>query len=246
MAKDTATKQDKDARLEEVKEIEAATGLDLDRWEHEIKSGFRRFSFANSDGDVEEFYIHLPTIGEEGKILAHKAKLAAEALDKPELRLSAQILKSLKDRGVWDDEKERQEQELREKLQKCLADIYLQNSRTEPDRSILEELQRERVTLELRLAVLMEPKTFWTDTTLEKWIERNLLSYQLVLLIRRPDGSSVWNSVEELENCTGSLRKLRDAIGGEAILFWSNLDPARFMVAPSVIAGGDDSEQSEQ
>ena len=244
MDKVTAPVQDENARLEsEVKEVETAIGLDLDRWENEIKSGFRRFSFANSEDEMVEYRINLPTIGQEGQILAHKSKLASQALDMPELKLSSQILNSLKERGVWDDAKEAQENELREKLQKCLADIYMQNSRTEPDRELLKELQAERVGHEFRLAVIMEPKSFWLDATLEKWIERNLLSFQIVLLITDADDKPVWKSVDELESSSGEMRRLRDQLGGEALLFWSNLDPSRFVIAPDSIVGGEDSEQ---
>jgi len=196
-------------------------GLSLEKLEGEIRSGFRTTEYMD-----KEYHICLPSIKDDEILSKYKSKIAAEVLKDKDVVLKDEVIKNLRERGIWDDSKDKKERELRDRYAKCLSDLYLEKARENPAPERIEELKRERISLDIDIALLTETKNYFVNTAAESRIEERVLMHKTVLCIKDAENKRLWNSVEELENCTE--KALVNTLTSEAIYFWAGVDPSMF------------------
>lgn len=211
---------------EEVKDLLESVNEDTSKLESEILNGYKVVDFSD-----KKYRIYYPKIKEEQIISDFRTKISLELLNSKDSLLREQIVQNLISRGLWNDDKEKQEKTLRERLGKCLADIYTQKSRKKPDENLLKELVKEKILLEARIDELTSVKLYWTQNSAESKIEENVMKCKLVLCVKDENDVNVWNSIDELHLADKGLVIY---LMNQAMYFWMGLDPSRFELAPSV------------
>lgn len=229
-------------KAKEVKEIdgtetttkrETPLSIRLDQLKKAIREGYRDVEFEDLNSEKRKVRVYLPSMKEDTLISDYKAKVTSHALKDENLMMREEVLANLRKRGVWDEEKEKRLKNLEKQMSETLNDIYMQKSRPEPDKERLQELRREKLSTEIDLAILREPKQSFEESTLENYIEREILKYKMCLLIRNEDGSPIWASLEDYNDSDNYNKHLVNSILSEAYYFWAGIDPALFDAAPT-------------
>lgn len=198
----------------------ASSGL-LEKIEQEIRNGYRIFTF-----NEKEYRIFLPSIKVDEKLSAEKSRIVARLLRDESLITKDEAILLMKKRGTWTDELQKQENLLRKRLGECIADIFLHRSVSTPNKEELEELTKERISIEMELRLLTANKDFFLNSTIESRIEEELLKLKLTLCIKDSENNYLFNTVEELENYPD--KGFINAISTEAIYFWAGIDQSIF------------------
>jgi hypothetical protein len=212
-------------QLEKEIKLSKTTGFNLEKLEKEIRSGFREVEYEG-----KKYRICLPTIKEDDLLTSFKGRKQSEALKDKDSILKDEVIKNLKERGIWDDTKDRKERELRDQYSKCLADLFAERSKIDPDKDRLLELQKERLSIDIDLAILTETKQNWISSSAEARIEEQVTKYKSVLCIRDEDGNRIWQTIEDFDNSTD--KGLVNTLTSEALYFWAGLDQSMFAFAP--------------
>lgn len=207
--------------------VNSKTGLALEKLEQEIRLGYRVFNYDN-----KVYHICLPSVKDDSMITNFKAKRTSELLKDKNTILKDEIIKNLKERGVWDESKDKKEKELRDRISLIYRDLMIENSKVESiDNNRIEELMQERVAIELDLLLLAGSKNDLLQSSLESQLEVDVTKFKLTLCIKDENGNRIWNSFDELENY--SDKGLINSIHNEAIYFWAGLDQSMFDVSPN-------------
>lgn len=213
---------------------ETPLSLRLEKLKNELRTGFREFEFEDLNEEKRRVRFYLPTIKEETLISAHKTRITSTALKDDSFMMQEEVYSILRKRGVWDEEKERKQKQLEKKISECLNEIYLQKSRKKPDQTRLDELRREKISLDIDLALLKAPKATFEEVTLESYIEREVLKYKMCLLIRDENGAPLWRDLDEYNESDLYNKHLVNTVLAEAYYFWAGVDPALFDAAPTL------------
>lgn len=203
---------------------EVLDSLDLERLEQEIKNGYKTIIHE----DIK-YHIYLPKQKEEKLVLDFKAELVAKLFGK-KILTKEQVMNELRERGVWNDQKEKQMRGLRDEISNVLRDIFMENSKKKPNKEMLQNLNKQRISLELDLAILTDSISYYMDSTLESEIDREIIKYKMYLLIKNENDEQIWNSFDDLED--DANRGRINFMASSAIYFWAGLDPALFDAAP--------------
>lgn len=215
-------KLDEKSELEErQKKVDNATNRVIEELEIQVKQGYKEFVYKD-----QIFKIYLPKTKEDTELARYKSKLSAELLKNKDLMLKDEVINLLKERGIWDDAKEKKENELRERLTKNMADTFVEKNKEEPDQEILKELRQEKISVNLDLMLLSQTKDYFYASTVETQIEEQMTKMKLCLCIKNENDQRVWNSLDELENYND--KAFINLITMEAIYFWAGLDQALF------------------
>jgi hypothetical protein len=207
--------------------VNSKTGLALEKLEQEIRLGYRVFNYDN-----KVYHICLPSVKDDSMITNFKARRTSELLKDKNTILKDEIIKNLKERGVWDESKDKKEKELRDRISLVYRDLMIENSKVESiDNNRIEELMQERVAIELDLLLLAGSKNDLLQSSLESQLEVDVTKFKLTLCIKDENGNRIWNSFDELENY--SDKGLINSIHNEAIYFWAGLDQSMFDVSPN-------------
>lgn len=201
------------------------TGLFLEKLELEIKNGYRLFTYKDQPYKIFMSTVHVDTMVNE-----FKTKIVSRLLKDKDIMMKDEIMKNLRERGVWDDSKQKQEKELRDRVSRCITDMMTEKSKDEPDRDFLLEKMKEKMSLEIDLELLSGNKDNLLQSTIENKVDEEVTKYKLTLLVKTNEDVRVWNSVEEFENY--SDKAFVNSVTIEAIYFWAGLDQSMFGFAP--------------
>jgi hypothetical protein len=189
-----------------------------EKLQQELKQGFRVVEYEG-----KEYYIHLPSVKDEEEIMLFRSKLAGAMLQDKNILTREQLLKQIKERGIWSDEKERQEQKLNEYITELLARIFAEYAKDNPDPNKILAWKREKDKLEQERAILALPKTTVLSYSFESLLELAINKIKLSLCVKDKDGNRIWPSVETLEQETD--KGLVQFLTIEAQYFWFGWHP---------------------
>jgi hypothetical protein len=232
--KDTKKDAKKDEQLkvtQRLNDVESSTKLYLDRLRDEIRQGYREFEYqASSEEEPKMFRIYMPTPGNDNEITRFKSRRSTTLLKDTDYMTKDEVMQQLTVRGVWDEEKTIKEEKLQERLNACLRDMYLENSSKIKDYEAMRELELERATVQLDMALLSQSKDTFLDGTIETTLDRDVLRYKLILLVKDSEGERIWNSEESYDEYAdkGLIKEAME----KAIFFWQGLDQSLFEYAP--------------
>jgi hypothetical protein len=201
------------------------TGLFLEKLELEIKNGYRLFTYKEQPFKILMSSVHIDTMVNE-----FKTKIVSKLLKDKDIMMKDEIMKNLRERGVWDDSKQKTEKELRDRISRCISDMMTEKSKDEPDKDFLLEKMKEKMSLEIDLEVLSGNKDNLLQSTIENKVDEEVTKYKLTLLVKTIDDVNVWKSVEEFENHPD--KAFVNSVTVEAIYFWAGLDQSMFGLAP--------------
>jgi hypothetical protein len=206
--------------------IEENSKSGLERLEQEIKSGYRIIEY-----DDKKYRICFPSMKDDEVLSRYKSKIAMEVLKDKTIILRDEVIDNLKERGIWDDKKEKQESELREKYSDCLSQFFLEKNKKKPNKATITQLNVEKKILSEMINVLTKTKDYFVNLAAESRIDEMVLKQKMVLCIKSDDKNEcVWKSLDEFENCND--KGLVNTIISDAIYFWAGLDQSMFDSAP--------------
>lgn len=210
------------------------------RIEQEIKTGYRT---KELDGKVVRIY--LPSGKDKIEINNFRDRVTSRLYKDEDLLTQDEALDILRKRGTWDADKQKQEQKLRERMSQCLADVWLEHAKDDPNKETLEELERERLSIQIDLLTLSANKDKLFESTIEKRIEDDVNSFTFILCLKDEEENRIFNSLDELFEYKDQDEI--EILKSEALFFWHRLDPSMFGIAPIVKSedsevGAEDSE----
>lgn len=218
-------KRDTKSQLEKLMK---ASGALIEKVEQEMKTGYRIVEF-----DDVNYRVYLPSIKDDELLVEYKNKVVSRCLKDSSLMLQAEVMKIMEERGIWDQSKEREETNLKERIRDVYKDIQNERVKDEPNEDRLDELKRERIAVDIRLRLLTKSKDFFMNSTVESTIENEMLKYKVVLCAKNEDGSRIFNSIEEFENHQN--RAFVEYLSAAAMYFWAGIDQSLFDSALGIL-----------
>lgn len=204
----TISKEEKDTL-----EIENRTKIHLDRIEQEMRNGYREFEV-----DDKKYRIYLPTPGIEDKITDFKAKVIGELLRQSKYITKSQVMKELRDRGVWDDALERKITDMEQDISDFTKQIMIIQHSDTVNGDALYSLRDRRMKMMNARDEIVRGRDFLLSGTIEAKVEEAVLKYQIVLCATHEDQTPIWNSIDDFYNETN--KKLVNRVTTEAGYFW--------------------------
>jgi len=213
--KQTQTDNEKTISQEEKNqlEIENRTKIHFDRIEQEMHNGYREFEFED-----KRIRIYLPTPGIESQVTDFKAKLIGELIRQQNYVTKSQVMKELRERGVWDDSMDRKIIDLETDIGDFTKQIMILQHADIVNGESLYSLRERRTNLINTRNELISGRDFLLNGTIEAKVDDAVLKYQLVLCAKLEDGAQLWESLDALNNETN--KKLVNRVTTEAGYFW--------------------------
>jgi len=175
-----------------------------------------------------ELHIHHPTIGEEADIDDYHSKTMARLVKDKECITESEMMKILEERGIWNRAEDKELDRINDRLSTVSTRIIglLDLELTDEVKEKLDALRKERDELTEKRDDALRKKQKYLSSTIESASQRELIKKKIQLCVKYPDGSKVWNSLEEL-NSEEDKTLVYDLIY-KCMIFWAGIS-SRFL-----------------
>lgn len=207
----------KDEKPEEIvkMELENRIGFPIRQLEKEMECGFRHADL----GELGKFKIYLPTPGVLQEINIYKTKQIGKLIQDKSIVTRDQVIKTLKERGIWGEEETRKDKDFTEDVIELTKEIMILRHANDIDPAKLTEIQERREKIQEGQRELCANRDFLLSGTLEAQVEEEALQLQLVLCVKKEDDTYVWKDLDEFKG--ESNRLLVSRLSTKAGLFWN-------------------------
>jgi len=232
------------------KEVEPRLGDEIpEDWlkkaEKEIKSQYRLVTLDEFRDDKEvDIHIFQTTSGVDSKATDAYAKAFNRLIDDPDLKTRKQMEATLKNKGIWGEEQEKEVEGLRDDMRATELDVAGLHKKKTYNKATMNRLRTTWMEKRARITELITEKTSFLANTIEGRSEEEEVKVKLSLCVKYPDGTLVWNSVEELNNEINKFAVIR--LVNEAMLFWSGLTQEIIDYLPAEMFGGEETSENLQ
>ncbi len=204
--------------------------------EKEIKSKYREV-ILDEFRDKKDVKIHIfqTTSGVDGKSTDAYARAFNRLIDDPTLKTKKQMENLLSSRGIWGEDQDKQIENLRDNMRDVELDVAGLRKRKKYNKASMNRLRKTWIDNRSKITELLSEKTTFLANTVEGRAEEEEVKVKLFLCVKHPDGTLVWNTLEELNDETDKISVVR--LVNEAMLFWAGLTQEIIDYLPAEIFG---------
>lgn len=205
--------------------------------EKEIKAKYREV-ILDEFRDKKDVRIHIfqTTSGVDGKSTDAYARAFNRLIDDPTLKTRKQMENLLSSRGIWGEDQEKQIESIRESMRDVELSVAKMRKNKKYNRATMNRLRKSWMDSRSEITDLLSEKNAFLANTVEGRAEEEEVKVKLFLCVKNPDGTLVWNTIEELNDETDKVSVVR--LVSEAMLFWAGLTQEIIDYLPTEIFGG--------
>ena len=204
--------------------------------ETELAKGYRVVNIS----PYGELHIHKPTIDDDYEAdLAYSVEVSRLMDLYPNLPTMEEMEQRLERRGVWTEEHTKELEELRQDIVELSTEIFLAKAEYKTSKKASVKTKITKLTKEYeenrdQFLKMETRKSKFMSQTLEGRADERRLVVKMSRCIKRPDGSRVWETSEELKK-----EKDSDPVGRlvfEFMTFTQGVDPRVLEQVPDLLA----------
>jgi len=194
----------------------------LKKAEKEVNTQYRSIILDKyKDKDNVEIHIYQPSTKIEGFATDVYSRTVGRYLNDPDMKMRKELIDIYKKRGIWGNEQENKLEEIQEKMRDIEFSTVKMKAGGRINKEVLDKWRSQWLKLKEEKHTLLNEKTTLLTGSIESRAEEEGVKVKLSHCVKYPDGTRVWNSVDEFEEDPekGAVTKILN----EALWFWVGL-----------------------
>jgi len=209
-----------------------------------VKQGYKPIRVKEFRGkDETELYIHNLNAGVEGLATDAYGRVFNRLIKEPDYMTKNQLEDVLKSKNIWGEKEEKLIEQYKEEMREIEFQVAKMRQKGKYNKDSMIRLRESWTKHRGLVNELLSKKSSLLSNSVESRAEEEEVKVKLSHCVKYPDGTRVWNSIEELNQETDRLNLVK--LLSEAIYFWSGLTQEIINDLPVKILFGGEEEKSE-